>query len=132
MPDKCLDAITATSCSECENFHSTIGSGSDNRCYCKYNLAFHHYLIQPAMKTSSILGYLDVIWMLLELLLQPRPAKMVIEMQQQAGVLLTVARENMGKLYSQLEVLFSQQLVRLAMHLVLNVLEELATNAHRV
>jgi hypothetical protein len=84
------------------------------------------------MKTSSILGYLDVIWMLLELSLQPRPAKMVIEMQQQAGVLLTVARENMGKLYSQLEVLFSQQLVRLAMHLVLNVLEELATNAHRV
>ena len=84
------------------------------------------------MKTSSILGYLDVIWMLLELSLQPRPAKMVIEMQQQAGVLLTVARENMEKLYSQLEVLFSQQLVRLAMDLVQNVLEELATNAHHV
>jgi len=38
----------------------------------------------------------------------------------------------MEKLYSQLEVLFSQQPVRLAIHLVLNVLEELATNALRV
>jgi hypothetical protein len=43
------------------------------------------------MKTSSILDYLDVIWMLLELSLQLRPVKMVIEMRQQAGVLLTVA-----------------------------------------
>jgi len=55
----------------------------------------------PAMKTSSIPGYLDVIWMRLELLHQPRPVKMVIEMQQQAGVFLTVGQESMEKLYSQ-------------------------------
>ena len=57
--------------------------------------------MQPAMKTSSIPGYLDVIWMRLELLHQPRPVKIVIEMQQQAGVFLTVGQESMEKLYSQ-------------------------------
>ncbi len=91
MPDKCLDAISATSCNECEKFHSTIGSGSDNRCYCKCIHGFNLYFIKPVMKTSSILDYLDVIWTLLELSLQLRPVKMVIEMRQQAGVLLTVA-----------------------------------------
>jgi len=45
MPDKCLDAISATSCNECEKFHSTIGSGSDNRCYCKWIHGFNLYFI---------------------------------------------------------------------------------------